>query len=559
MARINLKKLIQRNQETANILQQLISQSGEVIAITDNKGEWLMGTTPTDDTSFQLIEFDGADVGKVYGKVGAKPIANLIQLLVNQEQERKKLGTEVLDLYREVNLMYNFAQKLGETIDQTDIAQLTLEETNNLISATGGMVALFQEDNNQVDLVARFGNPITEKESLTDQNHLYRQLMTKEAAGIINDFESDEGTVISILYSPLKVKNHQLGIILLISDKGYHYTAADLKLLSTLSIQSAAAIESAQLYEKNIREAKERETAIRILHEAASRFVPNEFIKSLGYDQITQVKLGDSVEKEVTVFFSDIRGYTSLSEKMTPAETFKLVNSFNNRMGPIILRNKGFINQYLGDGIMAIFPYSPLDAIKASVEMHKELQRYNIKREHKKRTPIRIGIGLHTGPLIMGITGDIQRMDATTISDTVNTAARIESLTKYYGVNILLTEGCISNLDSDAKSKLYDNFNLRYLGKVQVKGKKQAVKIHECFDGDLPEIEQCKNEYHSDFESALQHFHDKKFTRAATTLGQIVLKNPEDKTACLFFNKANQLMLNGVGDGWTGVEMMSVK
>jgi adenylate cyclase len=551
MARINLKKLIQRNQETAAILQQLITQSGKIIAIADNKGKWLMGSPPDDETLFQLVEFDGIEGGRVYGNEGVKPIADLIQLLVNQEQERKKLGTEVLDLYREVNLMYNFAQKLGETIDQAGIAQLTLAETNNLISATDGMVALFREDNKQLDLVAQFGDSIVKEETLIDQNNFYRQLMNKEESGIINDYKNADGTIISILYSPLKVKNHLLGIILLVNHKGDHYTAADLKLLSTLSIQSAAAIESAQLYEKNLKEAKEREKAIRILHEAASRFVPNEFIKSLGYDQITQVTLGDSVEKEVTVFFSDIRGYTALSEKMTPSETFQLVNSFNNKMGPIILRNKGFINQYLGDGIMAIFPYSPSDAIKASVEMHQELQLYNIKREQKNRAPIRIGIGLHAGPLIMGITGDHQRMDATTISDTVNTAARVESLTKYYGVNILLTESCVSKLHTDSKSKLYDNFKLRFLGKVQVKGKKQAVKIHECYGGDLPEIIRMKNEYHSDFESALQNFHDQKFASAAATLGQIVLKNPMDKTACLFLNKANQLKLNGVGEEWS--------
>ena len=548
MARINLKKIIQRDQEMASILQQLIAQSEEVIAIADEKGKWLIGTTPENEMPFQTIALEGKMVGKIYGNRGIKPIADLIQSLVNREQERKKLGTEVLDLYREVNLMYNFAQKLGETIDQAGIAQLTLEETNNLIAATSGRVSLFHEENRPVDIIAEFGNSI-------DQEDLYSQLINKETAGIINDYKTIDGNMISLLYAPLKGKHHPLGIIFLLSDQGYHYTAADLKLLSTLSVQSAAAIESAQLYEKNLKEARERETAIRILHEAASRFVPNEFIKSLGYNEITQVTLGDSVEKEVTVFFSDIRGYTSLSEKMTPSETFNFVNAFNNKMGPIILRNRGFINQYLGDGIMAIFPYSPSDALKAAVEMHQELQLYNISRQLKKRPEIRIGIGLHTGPLIMGITGDEQRMDATTISDTVNTAARIESLTKHYGVNILLTESCQSSLGNNTS----DNFKLRYLGKAQVKGKNKAIKIYECYDGDLPEIISSKNEYQREFESALLNFHNKNFTQAVATLGQIVTKNPEDKTACLFFGKANELMIQGVEKKWTGVEMMTIK
>tara|TARA_B100000497_G_C7339392_1_gene223307 strand:- start:175 stop:558 length:384 start_codon:yes stop_codon:yes gene_type:complete len=123
--------------------------------------------------------------------------------------------------------------------------------------------------------------------------------------------------------------------------------AADLKLLSTLSLQTAGAIESARLFEQNIRDAREKEAAIRALHEVTSLFVPNEFIKNLGYNQITDVTLGDSVEKEVTVFFSDIRGFTSLSENMSPEESFEFVNSLNQRIGPSINNQNGFINQYI--------------------------------------------------------------------------------------------------------------------------------------------------------------------------------------------------------------------
>ena len=559
MARINLKKLVQRNKNTADILQQLVQLIGEEVTIEDVKGKNLLGNPPAENTNFYPIEFEGELVGKVYGTVAVKPIVDLVQLLVNQEQERKKLGVEVLDLYREVNLMYDFAQQLAETIDQASIANLTLKETNNLMAADGGIVALFREEKASIELVAQLDFEFATEKELENPDNIYRQLMDKEDAGILNDFRDHNETNVSILYAPLHSKNHRLGTIFLVSKTGYQFTAADLKLLSTLSIQSAAAIESAQLYEKNIKEAEERESAIKILHEAASRFVPNQFIESLGFDQITQVALGDCVERNVTVFFSDIRGYTSLSENMSPTETFKFVNAFNNRMGPIISRNRGFINQYLGDGIMAIFPHCPSDAIKASIEMHKELQEYNIVRQQKNRKAIKIGIGLHTGPLIMGITGDEHRMDATTISDTVNTAARVESLTKYYGVNILMTESCLRELSDTSKQDCLDLFRLRYLGKVQVKGKQKALKIHECFDGDLPESIVNKSQYQSDFKSALQNFHDQNFTYAVATLSQVVTKNPEDKTACLFFSKANQLMIQGADKNWTGVETMMVK
>ena len=137
------------------------------------------------------------------------------------------------------------------------------------------------------------------------------------------------------------------------------YSAADLKLLVTLALQSSAAIESALLYEKNIREAKEKEEAMRRIYEVAGKFVPYEFISSLGQDVITDVSLGDQVEKLVTVLFTDIRDYTTLSEQMTPEENFSFVCSFNEKMGPIIRSHNGFINQYQGDAIMAIFPNMP--------------------------------------------------------------------------------------------------------------------------------------------------------------------------------------------------------
>src|SRR5665647_1434515 len=128
----------------------------------------------------------------------------------------------------------------------------------------------------------------------------------------------------------------------------------------------------------------------------------------------------------------------SLSEQMTPEETFGFICLFNERMGPIIRKQQGFINQYLGDSIMAIFPVNASNALNAAIDMQKEVKELNLVLQQKNKPSIQIGIGMHTGPLIMGITGDFDRMDACTIADTVNTASRVESLTKHYKAGILL-------------------------------------------------------------------------------------------------------------------------
>lgn len=558
MARISLSKIIKKNKEITSILQQLVANQSSTLTIIDNKNRIIYGEAPTDDLQCFAIKWNGQFLGKVYGEPSTKPLADLLQFLVNREGERRKLGAEVLDLYREVNFMYQFSQKLAETINPKEIAALTLVEANTLIDVKGGIVVLLDELNKVPIVVAENGLNFLPSGSLAESD-LYQHLSAKEAGGILNDYPISAEQVMSILFSPLKVRDKKLGIIILVNETGLPYSAADLKLLSTLSIQSAASIESAQLFEKNIREAREKEAAIRALHKVTSRFVPNEFLKSLGYQEITQVMLGDSVQKEVTVFFSDIRGYTTLSENMTPTENFNFVNAFNGRMGPIIMKNGGFVNQYLGDGIMAIFPYSATDALKAAVEMQQELQLYNQERTKKQRPAIRIGIGLHTGALIMGIIGDENRMDAATISDAVNTAARIESLTKFFGVNILLSGNSLSKIQLEQGDDCNDSFLPRYLGRVQVKGKQKAIRIYECFDGDTPLLKEHKSYTLPKFEVALQHYFSKSFQNASTYFQKILSANHEDNVAKLFLNKSAALALNGVEEGWTGIETMITK
>ena len=157
------------------------------------------------------------------------------------------------------------------------------------------------------------------------------------------------------------------------------------------------------------------------IFEVTGRFIPNEFIKSLGKERITDVLLGDHVHMDVTVLFSDIRDYTTLSEQMSPKDNFEFINAYNGRIGPIVQENQGFINQYLGDAIMALFPQNSEDGLKTTIDIQNNLRHYNQRRIKKGRQIIRTGMGLHTGPLIMGITGDEKRMDAAIISDTVNT------------------------------------------------------------------------------------------------------------------------------------------
>jgi hypothetical protein len=373
----------------------------------------------------------------VKGGPQARLIAHLLSLQLQKEAEKKKLGAEVLSLYQELNVIYNFSEKLSQTIEPEVIAKLTLEQAMHSIPSHSGVVVLWNEETKQLHIPASSGLPLFNAEQLRNQPGLLLKIGLGGQSEIVNEFDvlKDSGIleapVQSLIYAAMKAKHRIMGAIILAGMEAEQYSAAHLKLLVTLALQSSTAIESAMLYEKNIREVREREEAILKIHEVTKKFVPSEFIRALGKDSLTDVMLGDQVGKNVTVLFTDIRDFTTLSEQMTPEENFRFVSAFNARLGPVIRANRGFINQYLGDSIMALFPDAPEDALKASIEMQGAIQDFNLERSREGLQAIKAGIGLHTGPLIMGITGDEYRLDAATISDTVNTAARIESLTKY--------------------------------------------------------------------------------------------------------------------------------
>ncbi|TGL50605.1 adenylate/guanylate cyclase domain-containing protein [Leptospira wolffii] len=209
------------------------------------------------------------------------------------------------------------------------------------------------------------------------------------------------------------------------------------------------------------------------VNKAYSRFVPLAFLKFLNKQNITEIGLGDQVQREMTILFSDIRSFTQLSEKMTPKDNFDFLNSYMRRMGPIIRKHGGFIDKYLGDGIMALFPSIPDQALEAALEMLEELRELNRLRVERQYEPIRIGIGLHTGTLMLGTIGEEERMDGTVISDAVNLASRIEGLTKEFDTDLLLSEETFKKLKNAWK------YSLEKLGTVKVKGKSESSEVYK--------------------------------------------------------------------------------
>jgi adenylate cyclase len=229
------------------------------------------------------------------------------------------------------------------------------------------------------------------------------------------------------------------------------------------------------------KEASERaalEQRVQLL-ESYARFVPEEFSQKLSRPSMAEVQAGDGAALDMSVLFADMRGFTARSERMAAEDNFRFINAFLERMEPAIHGNGGFIDKFIGDAIMALFD-RPEDALAAARDMQANLRAWNAERARAAAASeaVRIGIGVHHGPVLLGAVGGASRLNTTVIGDTVNLAARLESLCKRYEsecVGVIASDALVKRLPKEAAR----GFALRKLGRVRVKGRGQALTIFE--------------------------------------------------------------------------------
>lgn len=293
---------------------------------------------------------------------------------------------------------------------------------------------------------------------------------------------------------------------------------------------------------------------LEVSNDVMMRFVPREFLDNLDKKSLSEVKLGDHVQRDMTVFFSDIRDFTSLSEQLTPQENFKFLNSYLKNVNPIMRAHGGFIDKYIGDAIMALFPADPGDAVQAGVDLQSAVKKYNQGRRLAGYVPISIGIGIHRGDLILGTIGEDERMQTTVIADAVNVASRLEGLTKTFRVGLLVSGAVVQGL------KPNNDFKLRHLGGVKAKGKSQSIEIYECYNSDSADLIEHKVKTAEPFAAAMEEFRKGTFLTAGKIFGKIAEMHPDDAPAAYYRDRCSLTVVHERGPGaWDGAERIEVK
>ncbi|TFG79321.1 MAG: adenylate/guanylate cyclase domain-containing protein, partial [Spirochaetales bacterium] len=294
------------------------------------------------------------------------------------------------------------------------------------------------------------------------------------------------------------------------------------------------AIALARIFSQSFNQVEHLSERLVSVNVSMERFVPHEFLSFLDKTSIVDVHLGDQSLKNLTILFSDIRSFTSLSESMTPQENFNFLNSYLERVGPIIRDHGGFIDKYIGDAIMALFPQTPEDALDASITIQETVRTYNAERVGFGHRPIQVGIGLHGGPAMLGIIGERMRLESTVISDTVNLASRVESLTKFYRTDVLVSGDLVRSLGEEPA------YDFRLVDRVTVKGKSKACDLYELLSSKSQEERAGLIKSRPAFEEAVRLFRGRHYVEAVRAFRSIFEANPGDQVTRVYIDRCEK-------------------
>jgi class 3 adenylate cyclase/CheY-like chemotaxis protein len=296
--------------------------------------------------------------------------------------------------------------------------------------------------------------------------------------------------------------------------------------------------------------------AVAVMTRAFEKFVPKQFMQRIAKDGIENITAGIVQANDITILFSDLRSFTTISEGLTPQALFAFLNEYMGQMQGPIDQNGGFIDKFIGDAIMALFDHAGREqadaAVKTAIGMQLRLNEWNSVRTGSPDFPVSAGVGIHSGEVMLGTLGSSTRVDSTVIGDAVNLASRLEGLTKYYGARIIISEDTWNMLD-------HSTFESRELDFVSVKGRHAAVGIHEIFQdlhGDaLAQHRRLTERY----VEALKHYRHRAWQKARSGFESCLAINEEDKASRMFLERCDYYQESPPTDDWDGSFTMKSK
>jgi adenylate cyclase len=376
--------------------------------------------------------------------------------------------------YEKLRIAHELHRLVGQERDFKGILEKILDVVFNLLKADNGVIFVAEDEGRELKPLAKRHRKATEQEVVLSDTVLQRVLQTRQAIltadAIIDSRFSTAHSIVaqgirSAMAVPLLAKDNLKGILFIDSRQRTNaFSEKDLKILSGIASQAAIALENAEMAQRIERDA--------VTRAELSRFLSPKVAEMVVTGQVDLLRQGGLAE--VTVLFADIRGFTTLSESESPQELVSMLNSFFTSMAEVVFRHEGNLDKFIGDCVMAVWgPPSPhpddkARALRAGLDMQKEIAKINEARAAAGKSPIQVGIGINSGQAVVGYMGSSDRHEFTAIGDSVNVAARLCGLAK--GGEVLAAEVTVDGAKED--------FHTETLPPQRVKGKEKGVPTY---------------------------------------------------------------------------------
>jgi predicted ATPase/class 3 adenylate cyclase/tRNA A-37 threonylcarbamoyl transferase component Bud32 len=464
------------------------------------------------------------------------------------------VNSDLLD----INSVFKASQTISGELVLDKLLKATLQI---LLENAGAQKGFLVEDNNgHITVLAQKEEAVGSEDSMPSENTgqgypvfpvslINTALRTNEVividnASKINLFSSDPYIIrekpLSVMCVPLPLHDQWKAAVYLENNLAHSaFSEERVKIIKLLAGQAAISMANARIYEEQ-----------KQLLKAQQRFVPSQFLKNLGHTDIARVELGESVSMEMSVLFSDLIGFTSLSEQLSPHDIIELLNQYYSALGVPITEAGGFIDSYAGDEIMALFPVPAQQSVEAGINMCKALRRFNKELVKKGRPALTMGLGMNTGPLVLGTMGGLDRMQCSVLGDTVNLASRIEQLTRLYGARMLIGENTFTALLNPGA------FSIRMVDYVAVKGKATAIRLYEVLDALEEEQQKAKETTKEQLDAAMKAYINRDFSLAKTLFKNITEMDSQDTVPAIFAARCERYMEQPPPEDWQGYEKL---
>ena len=423
------------------------------------------------------------------------------------------IALENARLFEDVLNMKNYSESMLESMSNGIIS---LDADRNIVKCNGAALRILQEQANRIIGVSAIDYFAPQNSWIPDS---IERVMQAESVDLILDsslvLDSEHSVSVNLTTVPLfDVRNEWIGSLLVIED-----ITQEKRLKGTMSRYMA------------------KEVVDRLLEHG-------------------ETVLG-GMTQEATIMFSDIRGFTTMSERLTPQETVSMLNDYFSVMVDIIFDYGGVLDKYIGDALLAVFgaPFStgedPDRAVKTAIDMLAALGRFNQQRAKERKEPINIGIGISTDKILAGNIGSLKRMDYTVIGDGVNLASRLEGANKVYGTRILVSEFTYQQLTGDYVSREIDL--------IRVKGRNKPIAVHHILGHD----EQIANPHLKEalemFQEGLMAYRQQDWQEGMASFQNILTFNPGDSVSRHYLERCHHFSQNPPPEDWDFVWTLKTK